>query len=110
MLISLGSADCAVQAVADTNLRIGPERGVSPGVKAADGGQQAQHSLLEQVLAVPSCQKQGAGTGASSVGGGGWGVSNFLFRLKLIIIKLTGFVKGYRENIWRFPHIDSGLS
>ena len=67
MLSALGRTDGGVQAAADTDLRIGPKQGIPLGVKAPDGGEQTQHTLLDQVLAVPSHQKQGAGTGANQL-------------------------------------------
>ena len=67
MLSALGRADGGVKAAADAYLRISPKQGVPLGVEAPDGGEQTQHTLLDQVLAVPSRQKQGAGTGANQL-------------------------------------------
>ena len=53
----------AVQPASDADLCKGAEGCVPPALKAADGGEQSQHALLEQVLAVPSRQKQRAGAG-----------------------------------------------
>ena len=59
---------CAVQPPADADLCIGAEGCVPSTFKAANGAEQAHHTLLEEVLAVPSRQKQRTGTGAQPCG------------------------------------------
>ena len=64
MFAALSGAHRAVQPASDADLSKGAEGCVPPALKAADGGEQSQHALLEQGLAVPSRQKQRAGAGA----------------------------------------------
>ena len=60
---ALRCTDSGEQAAADTDCRIGAECSIPRGIKASDCGKKAQHSLLDQILAVPAGQKQRAGTG-----------------------------------------------
>ena len=62
VFIPLRRPDGGIEPAADTNLRIGAEGGLLAALEAADGGQQSQHPLLDQILAVAACQKKRAGT------------------------------------------------
>ena len=64
MFVALRRPNGAVQPPADADLCIGAEGCVPSTFKAANGAEQAHHTFLEEVLAVPSRQKQRTGTGA----------------------------------------------
>ena len=64
MFAALGGPHRTVQPAADANFCIGAEGCVPSPLKAANGGEQSQHALLEEIFTVPPCQKQGTGTSA----------------------------------------------
>ena len=65
---NLRRPDGGIEPAADTNLRIGAEGGLLAALEAADGGQQSQHPLLDQILTVPAHKEQGAGESAHHTG------------------------------------------
>ena len=63
VLTALGRPDGGVQAAADTDLRKGSKSGIPTWIEASDSGKESQKSLLNQILAVASRQKQGTCAG-----------------------------------------------